>query len=95
MKEVLFNFDEFLDRLDGSRSKAHASYRRTDSGMFSTYVFRISFLESPSLVVVYEKSMTTEAFDDEGIRAFREGCRELAKMAADATPGYYEEDVLQ
>lgn len=90
MKEVLFDFEEFMDRLDGSRSKVHSAYNRKDANVYVSYTFRISFLETPSLVVVYEKTLTTAVYEDEKISAFKEECGELAKRA-NATPGYYEE----
>ena len=90
MKEVLFDFEEFMDRLDGSRSKVHSAYSRKDTSVYVSYTFRISFLETPSMVVVYEKTMTTVVYEDDKIAAFRKECGELAKRA-NATPGYYEE----
>ena len=90
MKEVLFDFEEFMDRLDGSRSKVHSAYSRKDTNVYVSYTFRISFLETPSLVVVYEKTMTTAVYEDDKIEAFQKECRELSKRA-NATPGYYEE----
>ena len=90
MKEVLFDFEEFMDRLDGSWSKVHSAYSRKDTNVYVSYTFRISFLEAPALVVVYEKTMTTAVYEDEKISAFKEECRELSKRA-NATPGYYEE----
>ena len=90
MKEVLFDFEEFMDRLDGSRSKVHSAYTRKDTSVYISYAFRISFLEAPSLAVVYEKTMTTAVYEDDKIAAFQKECRELSKRA-NATPGYYEE----
>ena len=90
MKEVLFDFEEFMDRLDGSRSKAHSAYTRKDTSVYVSYTFRISFLEAPSLVVVYEKTMTTEVYEDDKIETFQKECGELARKV-NATPGYYEE----
>ena len=90
MKEVLFDFEEFMDRLDGSRSKVHSAYSRKDANVYVSYAFRISFLEAPSLVVVYEKTMTTAVYEDDKIEAFQKECGELSKRA-NATPGYYEE----
>ena len=90
MKEVLFDFEEFMDRLDGSRSRVHSAYSRKDTSVYVSYTFRISFLEAPSLVVVYEKTMTTAVYEDDKIAAFQKECRELSKRA-NATPGYYEE----
>jgi hypothetical protein len=90
MKEVLFDFEEFMDRLDGSRSKVHSAYTRKDSSVYVSYTFRISFLEAPTLVVVYEKTLTAVVYEDDKIAAFQKECRELSKRA-NATPGYYEE----
>ena len=90
MKEVLFDFEEFMDRLDVSGSKVHSAHSRRDTNVYASYTFRISFLETQSLVVVYEKTLTTEVYEDEKISAFKEECRELSKRA-NATPGYYEE----
>ena len=90
MKEVIFDFEEFMDRLDGSRSRVHSAYSRKDANVYVSYTFRISFLEAPSLVVVYEKTMTTAVYEDDKIEAFQKECRELSKRA-NATPGYYEE----
>ena len=90
MKEVLFDFEEFMDRLEGTRSKVHSAYGRKDTSVYVSYTFRIAFIEAPTLVVVYEKTLTTEVYEDEKISAFKEECRELARKA-NATPGYYEE----
>ena len=90
MKEVLFDFEEFMDRLDGSRSKVHSAYSRKDTNVYVSYTFRISFLEAPALVVVYEKTLTAVVYEDDKIAAFQKECRELAERA-NATPGYYEE----
>lgn len=90
MKEVLLDFDEFMDRLDGSRSKPHAGYSRKDSDLWVSITFRISFFESPSLVVVYEKTMTSVVYEDDKIAAFQKECRGLSEKAG-ATPGYYED----
>ena len=90
MKEVLFDFEEFMDRLDGSRSKVHSAYNRKDANVYVSYTFRISFLETPSLVVVYEKTLTTAVYEDDKIAAFQKECGHLVKRA-NATPGYYEE----
>ena len=62
MKEVLFDFEEFMDRLDGSRSKVHSAYTRKDTSVYVSYAFRISFLEAPTLVVVY---LFLDCFGDE------------------------------
>lgn len=95
MKEVLFDFEEFMDRIDGPRSNVHAAYTRKDSNVFVSYTFRLSFLATPSLVVVYEKSLPAAMYGDEEITAFKEECRELAEKAG-ATPGYYEDaEVVQ
>ena len=90
MKEVLFDFEEFMDRLEGSRSKVHSAYSRKDTNVYVSYTFRIAFLEAPTLVVVYEKTLTTAVYEDDKIAAFQKECRELARKA-NATPGYYEE----
>ena len=90
MKEVLFDFEEFMDRLEGSRSKVHSAYTRKDASLYVSYTFRISFLEAPTLVVVYEKTMTAVVYEDDKIAAFQKECGELAERA-NATPGYYEE----
>ena len=90
MKEVLFDFEEFMGRIDGSRSNVHAAYTMKGSNVFMSYTFRLSFLETPSLVVVYENGMTAAIYEDAKIAAFRKVCRELAEKAG-ATPGYYED----
>ena len=91
MKEVLFDFEEFMDRIDGSRSNVHAAYTRKDSNVFVSYTFRLSFLETPSLVIVYENGMTAAVYEDEKINTFRKECGELADRSG-ATPGYYEDE---
>lgn len=90
MKEVLFDFEEFMGRIDGSRSNVHAAYTMKGSNVFMSYTFRLSFLETPSLVVVYENGMTAAIYEDEEITAFRKECGELADKSG-ATPGYYED----
>ena len=90
MKEVLFDLDEFMDRVSGTRSKVHVAYARKDSNVFVSYTFRVSFLETPSLVVVYEKTMTAAIYEDSKIDAFQREFKELADKLH-ATPGYYEE----
>ena len=91
MKEILFNFDEFRNRIS-TRSKVHASYESQNFQAYSRYIFRLSFMEYPNHIVVFEKSSLLSFLENDEFKAFRDECRSLAEKVG-ATPGYYEDEV--
>ena len=94
MKEILFDFDEFRNRVAGSmHTPIHYSFRVIPdaNGMFSRVEFRTYVWEGRNEILIFEKSNVFGAFDKEDIELFHDDCMELADEL-DATPGYYEED---
>lgn len=93
MKEVLFDFAEFKERVDRSKSKVHFSYvTRSQGPVLVSYTFRLSILENPTHILIFEKSADVEFYEKEKIDQFKEECRKLIGECS-ATPGYFTEEV--
>lgn len=93
MKEILLNFDEFMQRINScsERFPAHYSFRREDRLPFTSITFRIQFLEElTERIIVFEKHTVVPSFEEEKLKAFRDSCI-LDAQNAGATPGYFED----
>ena len=95
MKEVLLNFEEFLDRRNScsERLPAHYSFQREDRLPFTSITFRLQFLEElTERIIIFEKHIVVPSFEEENLKAFRDECMRDAEKAG-ATPGYFEDGV--
>ncbi|MCL5438344.1 MAG: hypothetical protein M1148_04010 [Candidatus Thermoplasmatota archaeon] len=93
MKEVLLNFEEFMDRRNScsERFPVHYSFRREDWFPFTSITFRVQFLEElTERIIIFEKHTVVPSFEEDKIKAFRDTCMVDAQNAG-ATPGYFED----
>jgi hypothetical protein len=93
MKEILFEFEEFKDRIAKLQEpRVHSAYRRKDDrdGLFAFFEFRMYCPESENSLLVFEKTLSCVSYEEDKIKAFRDECRGLSEKLL-ATPGYFEE----
>lgn len=94
MKEILFDFEEFKERVTNSiHTPVHYSFRTIPSakGMFNSIEFKIYVWEGRNEILVFERHNVFGVFDREDAKLFQEDCIKWAREVG-ATPGYYEED---
>ena len=95
MKEVLLNFEEFMDRRNScsERFPVHYSFRREDWFPFTSITFTVQFLEElTERIIIFEKHIVAPSFEEEKLKAFRDECMRDAEKAG-STPGYFEDGV--
>lgn len=93
MKEILLDFEEFMQRRNScsERFPVHYSFQREDRLPFTSITFRIQFLEElTERIIIFEKHTVVSSFEEEKLKAFRDSCM-LDAQNAGATPGYFED----
>ena len=93
MKEILLDFEEFMQRGNScsERCPVHYSFQREDWLPFASITFRIQFLEElTERIIVFEKHTVVPSFEEEKLKTFRDSCM-LDAQNAGATPGYFED----
>ena len=95
MKEVLFDFVEFKERLDDATHKTlHYAFQTSHNKdwMFESLVFRIYYWQSDKHLIIFEKGGDFFTYDEDKKKEWSMQCKSLASEI-EATPGYYEEEV--
>ncbi len=64
MKEILYRYEEFKQRVDTAKPIHHAAKRKTKDGFFYTLIFRLYGLDKTNAhIIIFEAQANTTAAD--------------------------------